>query len=419
MLLIEYPNSEIRASVSKRHLHRVDPPPPNPYIVYEAPDSWEPIASLEPDFEESESRFLDIPPVLSGQPKPRRSMGADARRQALRLGALFAPAVEQRTLLLTGTLPGSTRAARRVFAENSSRMVKLLQDSIRSWCRIRAVTDWKYLWVWELQKRGALHWHCVLELPTSELASEFADYWHQCWVTNLQNIGVNNPEIFDRKGGGSWIDEPDVWQTDAQITEKDTGRYVSKYLSKDMHSKSDVPLEYCPHGRWWGCSRALRDELVDFIAKHSYYLPIEVAPGEDMEMVGEVLKSLIESYSNGTARDVSPWFQDHTKAAFGFLKEGVEMMRDFLPAVVEAFSFIANQWAFNEPMSWGYRFELESAMNTSRGNPDRRESVAWVDGLQSAMLLRPPSAPPWGGGRPAASSFQKSGFDDIPIGINT
>lgn len=404
MLITLYPNREVRATVSKSHKHKTEPKTSHRELTSKVVPSYE----VPFPVPKNEALYLDIPSVLSGQektpPAPRRSMGVYARRRALRLGACFAPAEERRSSFVTGTLPGSTKAALGQFARQSGKVVKLIQDAIRSWCKVREIPIGNYLWVWELQKRGALHWHGCIEWPEESIAAEFIAYWPKLWQTVLKNIGQSSPKIFDRRGGGTWENNPEVWQSDAEVVQKDVGRYLSKYLSKELQQQKDVPLENCPHGRWWGCSHSLRETLEDFVNKNTVYLPIEISPGEDMEMIGGMMTAMIEEYSDGTARDVSPWFQSHTKQAFGFIKEGVDFIKDFIPRVTELLPFIATQWAFPDGMSWSYLFELDGEMDVNKVNPDRRESAAGIDGPKSARLPRHPSAPPGRRACPAASS---------------
>lgn len=304
---------------------------------------------------EDSALYLDIPSVLSAQisksPSPRVRMGKRARRSALRLGGCFAPAEESRAVFVTGTLPGSTPAALETFAANSSNVVNWVQKAIAGWHRKRGLKVGKYLWVWEPQKRGALHLHMCLEFPDSKLAQKFLQYWAKLWATVLKKLAARESEvIFERLRGGTWAERPDVWQTDAEIVEKDVCRYMSKYLSKDLHQGIELPPELAPHGRWWGCSHSLREALNDFIAKNTIYLPIELDGDEDMEMIGECLKSLIEGHSDGTAKDVSPWFQEHTKAVFGYLRDGVDFVGVFIAELLETFQFIKT----NKPSAMGW-----------------------------------------------------------------
>jgi hypothetical protein len=116
------------------------------------------------------------------------------------------------------------------------------------------------MWVWEWQKRGALHWHCVLECPESSqaelLLQEFADIWAGVIDGLSRRSGIDCAE---RRNGGTWAARREVWRIDAQLARKKPHKYLSKYLSKGVQSRDESDKFYPT--RWYGCSRLLLSEL--------------------------------------------------------------------------------------------------------------------------------------------------------------
>lgn len=117
----------------------------------------------------------------------------------------------------------------------------------------------RFLWTWELQKRGALHWHCVLECPTPEGAVKVLEGWRPLWIRIIESIGrKSGVDMAARKDGGTWAGKYEKWQIDGDYARKRPDRYLAKYLSKS-NGKGEA---YFPT-RWYGINRALHKELRD------------------------------------------------------------------------------------------------------------------------------------------------------------
>jgi hypothetical protein len=193
-----------------------------------------------------------------GLPKAR-PFSLYARRMLSRSGGCFCPSDEKRTVFLTGTLPGSTEAAMEALSKWSSWFVHRLLEAIPR-CAGHRASDLLWMWVWEYQGRGALHWHGVVECPDAESAQGLLDGFRSVWVAAIAALSEKSGvDCCERRRGGSWRSQPDKWRIDSQIAAASPSQYLAKYLSKDA-GKASV-AGFFPPCRWYGISRRLLQEL--------------------------------------------------------------------------------------------------------------------------------------------------------------
>jgi hypothetical protein len=162
----------------------------------------------------------------------------------------------KQSIFLTGTLPGSTDPAVRSLAAYSSWVVR----EVTRWIRKKAPKA-RYLFVWEYQKRGALHCHLLCASDDVYALDDLTADWHRIWCHILRSVSKKaNVNLFlsDRSDGKVWT-ESDV-RTDAQWTVKDLARYLSKYVSK-VACKMANRRAY-PPTRWWSVDDETRSEYV-------------------------------------------------------------------------------------------------------------------------------------------------------------
>lgn len=183
------------------------------------------------------------------------NFGLRAKRTIQRCGgALDATVKKEDIIFLTGTLPGSTDAAFRCIAMFSSYLV----DALKSWIAKRHKSTYSF-YVWEWQKRGALHLHYAVHIPDRNIAEKLIHDFKEEWTRLLFNISQKSGvDVFEKKHGGSWKNYPSMVQTIAQRVNKSVSAYLAKYCGKDCNRKH--PGFYAPV-RWWGCSRPLLELL--------------------------------------------------------------------------------------------------------------------------------------------------------------
>ena len=211
------------------------------------------------------SQLLDISFDLKTLPSPntrsghggtpkKTAFGLKARRTILRCGAVIDQSGKtQETLMLTGTLPGSTPEAMQEICNWSSYAV----DRLKSWISKQAKSTFS-MYAWELQKRGALHLHYVVQITDKDARDRIRNKFKKQWYRILDNITEKSGvDMFARESGGSWRLLPEMLQAHAVECKKSVAGYISKYISKHGNEYDGV---FYP-ARWWGCSRPLLARL--------------------------------------------------------------------------------------------------------------------------------------------------------------
>lgn len=214
----------------------------------------------------------------------------NARRRILRAGGAVDKVIAHPSdcLFLTGTLPGSTEAAKRAIAEWSAYAVNLVQ----SWLGKR-IPDKLMIYAWEFQKRGALHLHLTVVCNDKAIATEIIKEWKQQWERVIDNISVKSgidcwakSDTYTHANGNKH-----VLQTDAAMCTKSAAAYLSKYLSKEnLNSDYIQQREYHP-SRYWGISRSLCALLEDMTETTD----VEISRSSEMKATYEDCLSVLES----------------------------------------------------------------------------------------------------------------------------
>lgn len=184
---------------------------------------------------------------------PRRTSFS---RHAKRLISEAASALEQihskvKIRFLTGTLPGSTDESFKAIARYSAYIVARISQWLRDMDE-----HIEFCGVWELQKRGALHFHMVVGHKDKTIISRVEREWKPFWIDLLLQVSEKTGvDLFQREDGGTWQANLDIVRATAEEIRKSVGRYLSKYLTKGSGQLSDST--YAPT-RWWCLSRRLR-----------------------------------------------------------------------------------------------------------------------------------------------------------------
>lgn len=268
----------------------------------------------------SASPLLDLASQPSQTPSRksfrRRKLTKAARHRILKHAALLSPENKSRQVFLTGTLPGSTELALSEFCRLAPYLVKMFQTYLPRLLGISA-KEMKYCWVWEQQKRGALHLHCVIELPDRHAVKKIGREWSGLWNRLLRVVGKKaRCDIFARRGGGSWAGKPEVWQSDCQVVKKRVDKYLSKYVGKGEGADS----RYFPP-RWYGISTRLRDEMKDWMLCHTVHVPFRFPRGIEVGDMGEYLAKELSGVVNGTVGSRRNWSEPHSFWRYFYLGE--------------------------------------------------------------------------------------------------
>lgn len=284
MLVQFFPNQEISVADRRPGRPKGDSPQQKRALIpYSVPGQGPPL-DLAPQPSQSKR----------GKRLKRHPMGKPARHRILKYSALMVPESRDRQVFLTGTLPGSTSSAVLAFSHRAADVVKLVQTYLPRSLGLKG-KDLSYVWVWEHQKRGALHIHIAVETPTAQCARELVACWHRVWGSVLRAIDAKVPiDLFARRYGGTWADRPDKWQADAALVRKSVGKYLSKYLSKG----GSKFVELRPP-RWYGVSSNLRVRLKEWIGRNTWEIDVQFSPEIKVKEVTDALRETLSRYCVG------------------------------------------------------------------------------------------------------------------------
>lgn len=272
---MRYPNSEIRVT----HYYSAPRREVNPVIENDEGNFSCPETASAPEVK----CVADSPPSLDisskvlqsaeKMPHRRTKFGLPAKRTLLRLGGAYdtVDSTPENYIFLTGTIPGGTHDAFMAVAKQSS----YITQAIALWLK-RTCPSKYWFYVWELQRRGALHIHYCIHAPDSAISDKILHEWRTKWESILETVGdKTGTDMWLRKDGTYHKKGHSVLQAYAQKVRKSVAAYLSGYCggSKDKHS-ADARSPYYP-GRWWGCSREstklLRGLTEQVVVEHTNY----------------------------------------------------------------------------------------------------------------------------------------------------
>ena len=384
MQLTLYPNAELRARITAPPLTRRGGV--SGVRMAEVPY----LSIVEKLRSESESPFkppCDRSPVKPGYGrKPKLTeFSLYGRRKIVRAGALIGLEDKRHsTLFLTGTLPGGTDDALTAISEYSAWIVHELLTHLPRMARV-GVNDCKFMWVWEWQKRGALHLHAVCEFPSRDAAERVYDGFKGLWIRILETVGRKaSCDIASRKNAGTNAGNYDIWRTRAEWARKNPSRYLAKYVAKTKRSAKFC--EEFPPTRWYGISR----QLHILLRENTVYATTSLVTGSpDHELKGEFDLNLIESLFQKS--HLTRHFPDKVRDGYTFVfylrEEEVPGIKKLLSSINKDLSMrIAREKM--EPSRTSYEY-LELIPRYLRANSQFLSSIgeyardlleAWYDG---------------------------------------
>lgn len=185
--------------------------------------------------------------------------GNNARRTLSRAAGVFdadkIPPHE--SVFLTGTIPGGTKAAFDAMALWSSYAVDLTKSHLSK----LGVRSAYCMYVWEFQRRGALHLHYMVHVRDDVTRQKVLDNWKKVWCNVIDAVGKKAcVDMWERARGGTWASDKSVLQADAQEVKKSVGSYLAKYLGKQapvLPGMAEGGEYFMGPVRWYGVSRPL------------------------------------------------------------------------------------------------------------------------------------------------------------------
>jgi hypothetical protein len=210
---------------------------------------------------------------------------------------------------ITLTLPANTQEAFHAIAAKSGYVVNRLFQPIR-----RHYGD-ECLWffVWEYQKRGALHMHICVYHPSEksgkEIAQKLIEQWHQilCDLSEMCNTSM-----FARKDGRSCTIRS-LHQHHTAPIRKAVGAYFSKYAGKQESKQSWYCKKY-PVSRFWGSSAQVKKIVSVHSAKFDLDLFNEQEANKKLEQIIEnILEKLLIISTTSYDFDVNIGHGEHRR----------------------------------------------------------------------------------------------------------
>ena len=265
-----YPNNEVRCvfyyARDKKEAGTPDQPPGSGTILDITSKLKTPLADRykypEEDCpEDGEDCPEDRKKRGFGLPGKGKGFSTNGRRRLLRAGAVLDELADrpQQILFVTGTLPGSTYESKLAIAAWSGWAV----NAIKAWFSKRVPSKMD-MYVWEFQKRGALHLHYAILVKDNETRKRLLLDWKKQWERIIDGIGKRaGVDMWRKNANYTHASNKDVLQADIQECEKSIARYLSKYVSKSQQQYQDNHWQECKPSRFWGISRPLCKELTD------------------------------------------------------------------------------------------------------------------------------------------------------------
>lgn len=202
-----------------------------------------------------------------GHPAKLTTFGKKARHTLLQAGAVVDKECGKNIYEVTCTIPGSTPEAFEAVANWSGWIINRLIQPLRDHSK-----DALWFYVWELQKRGALHLHFAIAASTLVEAKRLAQQLEYDWWELLLELSEKaKVDVFRQSETKSWRDKPKVWQSHVSPVRKSVAAYFSKYLGKAV-TRTQVQkvrggVTYCP-ARWWGCSSKVKRLIMEGTQKY-------------------------------------------------------------------------------------------------------------------------------------------------------
>lgn len=228
-------------------------------------------------------RALDIIDEFQQNARSRKSKGGwgfaakptiftrNARHRLLEAGAVMDAECGHNTYEVTCTIPGSTREAFQVVADYSGWICNRLLQIVR---RFTNPLHWFY--VWERQKRGALHVHFAIGSSNISDVKKAACQLEYMWFELLLELGEKTGvDCFRKNRNFTWRNRPEKWQSHVSPINKSCAAYFSKYAGKSANAAQKSTGKYFP-ARWWGSSKLikqgieLRRERYEFEGSNEY-----------------------------------------------------------------------------------------------------------------------------------------------------
>ena len=247
--------------------------------------------------------------------------GVRGRRLILRSGGVMDSLPGVRAAI-TLTLPGSGERAYKAIAAWSG----YVANRVKTWLydQIEGQKEIAYFYVWELQKRGALHMHLCLNCGSHSEFSRIKKGIKNEWIKIIE-------DVMERSGTHMFLSPKGVdnrrrkksIQVDCQKVRKSVSAYFAKYCGK----QDKGALEHIENGfrpsRWWGCSRWLSRETK---ARRVHLMTFEMSQ-EQIDLLLEKTMDALEDV-DACYMKTNPYTGQHYLIAYPGVGLGMELIKE-------------------------------------------------------------------------------------------
>lgn len=185
--------------------------------------------------------------------------------------------------VITLTLAGDRPEAKKALACYSGYAINRLFQVVRR--DYPECNNWFF--VWEYQKRGALHLHIATYHDDKEISKEIGDRLIETWHNVLVDIGLKADCCMFTSKKKDRCTVRSLHQNVNQEMKKSCGGYFSKYASKGENGTERIKMErwsklYSP-SRFWGSSQSIKN----VVRENSFSFNIEMLNGSEAMEVYE------------------------------------------------------------------------------------------------------------------------------------
>lgn len=236
------------------------------------------------DIIKKSQRSKPAPSMRLNRPKSFTKFSGQRIRESGAAMAIAAKGENARCREVTLTLPANHQDAFIALAAYSAYAInRLLQPTRRDWGKSAL-----WFFVWEYQKRGALHLHFALFHEDIEECEKMANRMIEQWHKVLCDIGeMANTCMFSRRNKRSCTIR-EKHQNHTAPMQKEISRYFSKYAGK-QESKNSWYCQKYPVSRFWGSSYSIKK----IIKEHSFECEWDYFGNQ--EQADRMMEKIVES----------------------------------------------------------------------------------------------------------------------------
>lgn len=215
-------------------------------------------------------------------------------------------------MMCTFTYPGGTLEGYQAISKYSAEIV----NKLCIWLRKHSANG-EYVYVWEVQKRGAPHLHFLLRFDPAQSVASFVVGAHREWRKILLDLqDKTGIALFESATGENWQERLDLPVCDFRKIDHSVAKYLSKYLSK-VRTKDGAAQSWQP-SQWWGISTALKKQ----VAARRHVFTVEF---DNREQSTDACRRVLVSFQDAglepflctprNGQDVSVWSQQLTQSS--------------------------------------------------------------------------------------------------------